>query len=288
MFNFIVNPNTLDGKNKYLTVQIGDRLYEEGIEHHFYYSKAKGDCYQFAKSLTEGGETDIVVVGGDGTLDEVVRGLADPAKVNLGLIPTGTGNDFAATAGIPEGIDAIEAIVKRNLLPTDYLEFSDGRRCINIVGVGIDVDVLQRYQEKKKKSKAAYFKCLMAAIKKYEGLDLEVVADGTKKSYHAILAAACNGKQFGGGRLICPAAEIDDGKIDLVIVDYPQTKLMLELIALKKGMILDRAVTHHIRCESFSFRPAAETETFQSDGELFDAKEISAKIVSGKLHMFRG
>ena len=99
---------------------------------------------------------DIIVIGGDGTLHEVLNGIVDPTQVRLGLIPSGTGNDFAERIGIPESTEkALSFIIDGEAKETDYLEVG-GKRCMNVGGIGMDVDVSERCNKGKLKGKIKY------------------------------------------------------------------------------------------------------------------------------------
>lgn len=289
MLNFIVNPGALRGKNRRLIEKIGERLRERGTEHRFFYSLKAGDAVKYAKSLTEAGETEIVAVGGDGTLNEVLCGLRDPSCVTLGLIPAGTGNDFAGAVHIPKGLKALDYILNGEPTAIDYIECGGGRRSINIAGLGIDVDILKRCARKKVGGRRGkYFASLLASLCTYRGLELEVAVHGETAHYNALLAVVCNGSQFGGGIPICPAAAADDGVLDLLVVDCPKrAKIPGELLQLMRGKMLTRPISHHILCDSAVIRPVRR-EVVQYDGELYEADALEATLVSGKLHMYRG
>lgn len=100
MLNVIVNPQVR--KLKKLVAEIDAKCRDRGVPCRFFYSSKRGDARKYARSLTAAGQTELVVVGGDGTVNEVLSGVADPGAVTLGIIPAGTGNDFAAAAKIPE------------------------------------------------------------------------------------------------------------------------------------------------------------------------------------------
>lgn len=290
MLNIIVNPQALRGKGKRLLEKIERRLKDEQVSYQILRSGRKGAIGEFARCLTQKGQRRLVAFGGDGTLNEMVTGLVDPEECEIGLIPAGTGNDFAASAGIPSGMAALELILNGEAKPTDYIQFDDGKRSINIAGLGIDVDILQRCARKKiggRRSK--YFFSLLASLCRYRKLRLGVTVNGEYKEYDALIAALCNGKQFGGGIPFCPEAVIDDGMMDLMVVDCPKRgKIPAELLKLMRGKILNLPITHHILCEEACIAAVPrENVTAQYDGELMECERLHAKLVSGKLKMFR-
>ncbi|MDE5896413.1 MAG: hypothetical protein K2H43_01205 [Clostridia bacterium] len=289
MLNFIVNPNALKDDGNSLVAKLKRRLNEAGTEYRFFYSGRAGGVGKYAQALSVVGQRTFIAVGGDGTLNELVSNLRDPSQCTVGLIPSGTGNDFAAAANIPMGAKALDVIIDRVPVYTDYIEFGNGRRSINIAGIGIDVDILERCAKKRHGAgKTKYFHALLASLLKYKGVDLEVTVNGETTKTHAMIAAVCNGKMLGGGIPLCPEADIADGKMDLVYIDFPKRlKLMKELSCLMQGKILKRSITHHVLCDEARIVPDIP-QTAQFDGELFHMDELNAKLVSGQLLMYRG
>ena len=96
MYNIIVNPLSGGGKKKKIVEKVEKRLQESGKEYRFFETEKRGQAAFIAHELTSEGGCDLIVVGGDGTLHEALNGIADFENCNLGLVPAGTGNDFAA------------------------------------------------------------------------------------------------------------------------------------------------------------------------------------------------
>lgn len=305
MYHIIVNPTAGERTKKSLNAletvkQILDKIKAKYIVHKTSY---KGEAKEVARSLsakeenaeiatTENGtenkseNTDIIVIGGDGTLHEVLNGIDDFDKVRLGLIPAGTGNDFAESVKIPENVeDAMDIILHGETKNTNYLQF-DGIRSMNVAGLGIDVEVLRRYEKSKKKTKMTYYKCLLTSLMSYKGADLEITTDGEKREEKVFIAAACNGGQFGGGIRICPKYVVDDDKIDLVLVRFVRgVKKLKALMDLTKGKMLQNIHTIHTLCERVSLRSKTPC-TVQLDGELYENMPFDVCVGKG-LNMFR-
>ncbi len=287
MWNIIVNCHAR--RIKKLIAAMEKRLQAHGAEYRFFYTERTGDAYKYARSLSEAGGRKFIVVGGDGTLNEVVSGLADPSSCTLGLVPAGTGNDFAASAHIPHGIRALDLILSGTPQPVDYIECGT-RRSINIAGTGIDVEILRRCARMRHgTNKGKYFRSLVATLKRYEGTRLSVTTGGETREYFALIAVVCNGKQFGGGIPICPVADAADGQLELVVVESPaRSKILPELIRLMCGKILQRPITHHIPCSEAVISSPDGKIFVQYDGEIEEADALNAHLVSGKLRMYRG
>ena len=123
---------------------------------------------------------------------------------------------------------------------------------------------------------------------KYRGCGLTASANGVTVSKNALIAAVCNGRQLGGGIPLCPPAKIDDGMLELVVVDCPKrSRLLGALIMFMRGKLLDLPFAKRITCEAASIVPH-EKCVAQYDGELFETNALNARIVSGVLKFYRG
>ena len=288
MFHIILNPVAGNKKAAKNFRKVEQTLQTRGVAYELHETHEAREAEAIARDLTMKGETEIIVFGGDGTLHEVLNGLVDPSVCTLGLVPSGTGNDFATAIGLPlKPVAALTKILDGEAKPIDYLEVGD-RRCMNIGGVGMDVDVLERCTQSNTKGKLKYIMQLLKSIYTYKGCPITVYRDGEEdKMYNAFLAAACNGKLFGGGVPICTAANVDDGKIHVVIVEafekkWPLTKALVKLLS---GKILEHPRCTHYLCENVRFVPEKAC-TYQLDGELYQSDVIEIQVRQG-LKMYR-
>ena len=282
MQHIIVNPisgRKRGAKNLRVVEEILQRMQ---IEYEVHTTTAKGDGEKFARELTERGENDLIVLGGDGTLHEVLNGIADPAQCRLALIPSGTGNDFAAKLGLSlKPADALKFVLENQPKAVDYLQVGN-RRCMNVAGLGMDVDVLQRCQRGKMRGKMKYFASLLKSIFAFKGYEIVMHKDGVEEKHDALLAAVCNGSKFGGGIPICPPAEVDDGLMNVMLVDHikGKWKLVKALLTLMKGKMPQYQRTTHFLCDSVRFEPLKPC-TVQLDGELYNDLSFDVKVGKG-------
>ncbi len=282
MYHLILNPTA--GKKRALkNLSVVEKIFKErGVDYEVHQTTAVHDATDVAHRLTLAGEEEIIVLGGDGTLHEVLSGLVDPTKCRLGLIPSGTGNDFAGRVGIPlQPEKAVGIILDGEAKATDYLEVG-GIRCMNVAGVGMDVDVLERCKKGKLKGKIKYLLSLIKSLFAFKGIPITIESEGASEKHSALIGAACNGTQFGGGITICPTAEVDDGKIDVVVVDCigGKIKIIKAFVQLMKGRILEYPLTTHFRCERVRITPDTPV-TAQLDGELYKGLDFDVKICQG-------
>ena len=143
MIYIIVNKLNLKGKAAKNVGTAGAVFDRAGKEYKILHTDREGHAKEYAEQITSDGNVNTVVaMGGDGTLHEILNGFKDFENNSLGLIPLGTGNDFAASAGIPSDVRAAaEKIAFREPEYIDFIELSGGLRSINAVGMGLDVEV---------------------------------------------------------------------------------------------------------------------------------------------------
>lgn len=288
MYHIILNP--VAGKKKAIkNLEIVERIFKErNVEYAVHQSQAERDAEAIARGLTSAGETELIVIGGDGTLHEVLNGIVDPTNCRLGLIPSGTGNDFAEKAGIAFDTEtAVKNILDGQAMDTDYLEVS-GVRCMNVAGFGIDVDVLERCQRGRMNGKPKYVLSLVQSLFCFKNITVEMQHGEDRKEFCALIAAVCNGSQFGGGIKICPSAVIDDGKMNVIVVDDIKGvfKIIKAFMILMKGGILEYPKTTSFLCDKIRFVPKRPC-TVQLDGELYKDLDFDITLCKG-LKFYRG
>ncbi len=291
MLDFIINPiaGGRDGKKmkKNLTL-IEKRLIERQIDHKLHFSEKTKDATELTKKLIKNGATDVIVVGGDGTLHEVINGFSNFESVNLGLIPCGTGNDFASALKLPsDPVKALDVILDGSPKYTDYMQMPTVRG-INVIGMGIDVEVLKKYDALKKKTKFGYTKCLLNALFEFKCSDFDAVLDdGDKEHYRSFIVAVANGHRFGGGLEVCPVADPADGKLDFfALLDMSKLKVINAFLKLKQKKILQVKQAVHKTMEKIAIS-CPVPYTVNVDGELYENIPFEIKVVSNTLRMYR-
>lgn len=278
----IANPVAGKNKSKESLATVTKILDAKGVPYETHLSAGERDATRMARTLTEAGETEIIALGGDGTLHEVLNGIVDTTRCNLGLIPSGTGNDFAEKLGLSTDAEkALNVILDGEAKPIDYLVV-DGVRCMNVAGIGMDVDVLERCKRGKSHGKLKYLKSLLQSLFAFKGIKVKIESEGVEEERSVLISAVCNGGQFGGGIPICPEAEVADGKMNAVIVDCIGGKLKIinAFLYLMRGKILQYKSTKHFLCERVRFVPETPC-TVQLDGELYKDLRFDVSIQSG-------
>ena len=285
-YHIIFNPMAQSGKSKTVLDKVCQRLEQENREYEVHQTLGRGHAMLLAEQISQFAE-EIIVIGGDGTLHEVLNGIVNPQAVRLALLPAGTGNDFCTGVHIPNDPDeVITKVLNGQTQPTDYIDFS-GKRCLNVGGMGMDVDVLERVSRGKMKGKIKYLWSLLSSMFTFKGYQIRLSVNGKVYNENALFVAVCNGSQFGGGIRICPSAKADDGKLEVVLVKkLGFFGIVRAFIALLRGKILSFPDTQHFLCEQAEILPDVE-RTVQMDGELYEGyRVLDAKIMHG-LNIYR-
>ncbi len=285
---YILNPVAGNGYALETMSRIEAVLKERGIPFRVCRTERPGHAAELARALSRDPEVRAVVsVGGDGTSFEVAGGLAGSA-CPLGIIPAGTGNDFIKSAGIPKDpLAALEVILRRRCAPVDLGILND--RCfLNVCGTGFDVTVLDYAESLKSRFRGLmpYFLGLLKAVAHYRPVHLCLEADGLREEGDYLICSVANGRFIGGGIPICPAAQVDDGLLDLVLVrNVPRYRIPLYLPGLMMGKILSFRIARHLRVRSVSF--VGRGLRVNADGEIFPMDEARFSLRAGSVNLIR-
>jgi len=177
-----------------------------------------GHARELAKSAVRRGTRLVLAWGGDGTINEIASALAF-GEVPLGIIPAGSGNGLARELGVhprPERAiaDALQAVPR----PMDMGEV-DGRLFANIAGIGFDAFVASRFATARRRGFIGYAGITARALTSYVPRHYRITSGGVHTDARAMLVTIANSAQFGNGARIAPGARVDDGELDLVVVE---------------------------------------------------------------------
>lgn len=184
----------------------------------FVVSRSAADLAVQARRAVEDGVERLLVAGGDGTVHHAAQGLAGSACA-MGVIALGTGNDLAATLGMPRDLDAaVQRALSGPVRRIDLTRVGD-TVCIGYAGVGFDSEVTRYANTVQRLPKPLVYPwAVLHTLRTFEPPLMKVVHDQGTFLGRAMFANACNLPRFGGGMRIAPGARIDDGLLDLVIV----------------------------------------------------------------------
>lgn len=220
-FIFIVNPVSGNGKSIKTIKAIEEYCKITKVNYKIIYTNKKGEATQIANQFKNDSCTTIFSVGGDGTLNEIVNGVVN-SNVKLGIIPSGTGNDFYKTFKDLD-VDMIDV----GLVNDKFF--------VNVASLGFDAEIANYANTLKKHNinipnKLIYILSIFKEYFKYKPVDIEI--DGNKKN--TTILTICNAKYYGSGFNIAPKAILDDGMFDIIDVESLNK---LEVLGLIKKLI---------------------------------------------------
>ncbi|NML19807.1 YegS/Rv2252/BmrU family lipid kinase [Pseudoflavitalea sp. G-6-1-2] len=183
--------------------------------------------YRFLKSkIREEKITDLVVCGGDGSVNAAVHSLAD-MDLNFGIVPMGSGNGLALAAGIPKAsAKALDIVFDGVPRATDAFLVNDQFACM-LCGLGFDAKVAHEFAEQPKRGLATYTKLTTRNFFTAKAYPFEVKANGIAFHTDAFFISVANSNQFGNNFTIAPQAVLSDGLLDVVIVKKVAKPLLL-------------------------------------------------------------
>lgn len=265
---FIVNPRAAAGR-----AERAWDVYKRGLETSggsFGWSYAEGaghgeELARWAARRSEG----VVAVGGDGTVQEVACGLLG-SDAALGVVPAGTGNDFARSAGLVGGAWADPAWMWRADPVRIDVGKLNGKLFLNVAGVGFDAEVARRVAGRRgrRHGTLTYLVEALRLLPVYRNPVLRIVADGRVIEGPTLLLAAGNGRFYGGGMMICPDAGLDDGFFDVCLAgDLGRAETLLALVRVYGGRHLQSPKFQHFRTRRLRIE-GPPTVAVHADGEL--------------------
>lgn len=213
---FFINPISGTKSKKKLEEGIIERCSREGVAFQILFTSAEGD-YRFLKAkVGEDKITDIVICGGDGSLRFIISALLN-TNVRVGIIPTGSGNGFARTAGIPRSINgALDVIFKGSALPVDAIMINNQLSC-HLSGLGFDAQVAHDFARQKKRGLKTYITQFTRNFFDIKNYYFEIDIEGKFLKEEALCICITNSNQFGNNFKIAPKASISDGLMDVII-----------------------------------------------------------------------
>lgn len=244
-----------------------ERFAAAGVSGEVYVTERPRHAVQLAASAIERGVHTVLAWGGDGTMNEVGSVLAG-TNAALGVIPAGSGNGLANALGVPrDPRAAIDAALAGPERLVDAGEIN-GRLFFNIAGIGIDARIARRFNATARGRRLAlYFQIGLSEAFRFQAAAFELDLEGERIAQRALLIAFANGREYGNGLCIAPAARLDDGRLEAVVVgDRSRVARVLQSRHLLVGRVehapgvLTRSIQHaEVR--------AAESIPYHVDGE---------------------
>jgi YegS/Rv2252/BmrU family lipid kinase len=214
---FIINPKSGTGKKDSFKGLIEKHIDHSIFESEICFTEYAGHATILSTEASEKGFDSVVVVGGDGSVNEAAKALVGK-KTALGIIPAGSGNGMARHLGIP--VDPVQAI---SLLNTGQRVLIDtlsvnSMFCIGTIGIGFDAHVAHLFARANKRGYSTYVKLVLTEFPVYKDKKFSILVDGILHERNCFLLTIANSSQFGNNAVIAPFADERDGIIDISIM----------------------------------------------------------------------
>ncbi|BDD03384.1 diacylglycerol/lipid kinase family protein [Aureibacter tunicatorum] len=222
------------------------------------------DTGQFAK---------IVAVGGDGTV-RMIANLIKGRKESMGIVPFGSANGLATELMIStDPLQALEVIVSKGVVKAvDLLMINEKHYCLHLSDVGINAQLIKRFEEDSKRGFLAYAKQFFKTLPSSKKIRYSIIADGVEFKGSAFMIVFANAQKYGTGAIVNPHGKLDDGKFEICILKTLTAMTLLRSFAsIFIPDKVDMSDMKFIQCAEaeVTFRKN-KPQTFQIDGELME------------------
>ena len=292
----IVNPAAGAYSTKRKWPRIRELLRRIGLSFDFQYTEGVGHAIELAKMAASRGCQYLVVVGGDGTVNEVANGVLcanEPKNVALGIVNTGTGSDFARSIGIPRDYASACSFLtsqRRRIVDVGVVEYqSKGqtlqRFFVNAGGVGFDATVVEAVEKLPKYfgGTIPYLIGVMRTLFTYKNKSVVLRVGNEVERSRILNVVVANGSYLGGGMYIAPQAKLDDSLFDIVIVgDIGKFELLKALPTVYNGTHIHHPKVSMKKASRLSIE-SPERMLVYADGELLGEGPASFWLVPSAL-----
>ena len=284
MYEVIVNPAARNGQARQIGEEAERYLKEKQVDFVIRYTEYPGHATELARDAANRGVETVIAMGGDGTVCETAAGLVH-TNTSLGIAPAGTGNDFIKTIGTPRNWkEALDFILTHPARPVNTGEVND-RFFLNVCGGGFDVLTLTYALEAKKHVKGIWpaLYGVLRAIRTFKPFKMHIqVGDDLTLDKDCMICTIANGRYIGGGIPIASMADVEDGLLDVLVVDaVPRWKIPFYLPSLMGGSLYKRKVAHHYRVKTCSL--SSPGMMLNLDGEILPIEESHYRIFTDAL-----
>ncbi len=301
----IVNPNAGVQKGTKEWPKIHRIIEKEGVDHDFLFTEHRDHAIHLARKSIEKGYRKIVVVGGDGTLNEVLNGIflqqtCPVQDIIMGMIPIGTGNDWCRMFNVPfEYEGAVKLLKQKNTFVQDVGKVSYHKKdqtydryFMNVTGMGYDALVAKKtnlFKEKGHGGPLTYLWFVFASLFQYKFLDAVIEVDGNpefKGEIFSMNVGIC--KYNGGGMMQVPNAIPDDGLLDMtLIVKAPKWMVIRHTSKLYNGTLIKLDMVKTFRGKTIRIRSTGKIY-LEADGESLGHTPFTYEIIPKALRVVTG
>jgi YegS/Rv2252/BmrU family lipid kinase len=295
---FLVNPASANGSTGRRWPELARRAAARGLTGEALLSERPGHLSELAREAVAGGATSLVVVGGDGTVHEVVDGLASTGaggRVELGVVPLGTGRDFARSLRIPKRLDDALDVVRDGRLRTvdigraTYMrgDVEAHAHFANFAGAGISGAIADRANRTTKAfgGRLSFIWATLAVFSRWQPTEMTVEIDGDGRQVLLLEALAMNGDYTAGGMWVAPEASLEDGTFDVVLIgNFSKAEFTTTFPKIYRGTHVSHAKVEIVRAREL--RVDAPTPLpIVLDGEQPGTTPVRFELLPGALRV---
>lgn len=232
---YLINPISGTVKKDKIRELVEKVTAAKGIEYRVFHTNATGDYEYLREHIVKEKFTDIIILGGDGTVNQVTSALRDTG-IHFGIIPVGSGNGLARAAGIPTSMKAaIELIFSGTAEEVDAFSVNGEYACM-LSGMGFDAQVAHEFAQKTTRGLFTYTQQSIIQFFKAIPYQFEIILDHFSFFTDAFFISIANSNQFGNNAIIAPQASLSDGLLDIVIVQkMNKAKLPFAILRQMRG-----------------------------------------------------
>ncbi len=288
MLNLIVAPKKVDAKAESYAKRIVKYLKTEKVEYSVYFSMSLEDITENVNELTMLGETEFVVVGGDVALNQFINSLKELNKIKLGIIPTGSSDDFARYIGLESSpVLAIKQILKKNIQEVDFLLANDQKVLNNII-IGSSVEIFEQYSQFGWKSFITEIIAELKTKNKFNGVDLAISSKNNKaKTEHIYELVVANGG-FSKGKHISPLSNVSDGLFNLIYTNSNDTKANIKALkGYEDGKHIYNENVKQSWLNNLKITNADNKIKALMDGRIFNFEKLEISVIENGLKLYK-
>jgi diacylglycerol kinase (ATP) len=289
----IANPVAGGGRGSRHAARITKALHDAGIPSRLVHPASAHATAQAAGEAVRAGARAVLAAGGDGTVHAVLQPLVG-TDTPLGIIAGGSGDDIAASLGFPtKDVTAITtalvravAVGRTSLIDVGHVITHDGadRYFLGVMSTGFDSAVNERANTMARLGGQRYNVAIVRELASFRPVPYEVVIDGELIRADGMLVSVGNGPRYGGGMLVCPAARMDDGLLDITWLGAVSTLTFLRALPLVfKGTHVTKSYVRTHRGREFTI--SAPGQIAYADGERIGPLPISVRAIPGALRV---
>ena len=290
---FIINPNSGKKKAPKIFASIKPLLKKQKIQFDIFKTEYKNHAIKILKEFDIKNYDALFMIGGDGTFHEIVTGIMsrkDQNKIPIGIIPGGSGNSFLYDSNIKNPIDIVKKLLKFKKTKVDVIKVKTLNNIlysINLVGWGLVTDIGKNAERYRWLGPNRYTIISLIEIIKNKNRRAELTIDNKKNENEFTFIIGCNTKYVGKGMYMAPKASINDGLLDLIVVNgnLSRLKLFKTLPKLFKGTHIDDPEVSYHQVSNFSIQ-SENNDLLNIDGELKGETPIDVTVIPNAIEIF--